>query len=81
MGVRLWSRWARGPVRSAGIDPAQKPVRDAQAARTNADLSERDVFEPQGEGPGAQHVDQPGEEMCPRHAWDIAESCGAGGLK
>ncbi len=28
MGVRLWSRRARGPVRSVGIAPAKKKARD-----------------------------------------------------
>ena len=28
MGVRLLSRWARGPMRSVGIDPVKMPARD-----------------------------------------------------
>jgi hypothetical protein len=41
MGVRLLSRWARGPVRSMGIDPAKRPARDAQVAGHVFELSER----------------------------------------
>ena len=40
MGVRLLSRWARGPA-SAGIDPAKKPVRDAQRVVLSLTLAER----------------------------------------
>lgn len=29
MGVRLLNPLAKGPVRSKGVDPAKRPVRDA----------------------------------------------------
>jgi len=41
MGVKPLSRWARGPERSTGIDPAKRPVRDAQAAGLATSLAER----------------------------------------
>ena len=41
MGVRLWSRWARGPVRSMGIDPAKRPARDTQVVSPIDSFSER----------------------------------------
>jgi len=41
MGVKLSSRWARGPVRSTGIDPARRLARDAQTPRPAEVLAER----------------------------------------
>ena len=40
MGVRLRSRWARGPAQ-AGIDPAKKPARDTRQLESCVALSER----------------------------------------
>jgi hypothetical protein len=31
MGVRLWSRWARGPILCMGINTAEKRARDMRA--------------------------------------------------
>ena len=41
MGVRLLNCWARGPVRSKGIDPAKRLVRDALTFAYVAKLIER----------------------------------------
>lgn len=38
-------------MRSMGIGPAQEPARDAQAPRTNSDLSERAVLSRRARGP------------------------------
>ena len=41
MGVRPLSRWARGPARSAGIDPAKRPARDTQVVVSAVGFAER----------------------------------------
>jgi hypothetical protein len=39
--MRLLSRWARGPRRSMGIDPAKRPACDAQVLDQFHKLAER----------------------------------------
>jgi hypothetical protein len=41
MGVKLSSHWARGPLRSIGIDPAKSFVRDAQTPSPAENLAKR----------------------------------------
>jgi hypothetical protein len=41
MGVRILSRWARGPMNGMGIDPAKRPARDGRGVGLLRTLTER----------------------------------------
>jgi hypothetical protein len=57
MGVKPLSRWARGPERSLGIDPARRLARDAQAFGSSAELSERARMSRWARGPAFAGID------------------------
>jgi len=56
MGVRLLSRWARGPA-FAGIDPVKKPARDPRVAGQALELSERARMSRWARGPAFAGID------------------------
>jgi len=51
MGVKPLSRWARGPERSTGIDPAKGLARDAQGVSLSLTLTERVCMSRWARGP------------------------------